>query len=108
MDTPTLLAGAGGLLLGAWKAFLSDRSARVGLATLQGAGMMLLGAAVMIAAVMGPLPQHPTVAFVAVMVVLGVGLILTVTGLILSRLDRSRRFRYRAGSIPRQKGTRHG
>ena len=55
--------------------------------------MVLTGVGVMIIALLGSLPQHPTPGAVAVVAMTGVGLILAVAGAVLSRLGRSRRLR---------------
>ena len=51
--------------------------------------MAVIGVGVMIAALLGPPPQHPTVGAVAVLAMIGVGLILLATRPTLSRLGRS-------------------
>ena len=51
--------------------------------------MVLTGVGVMILALVGPLPQHPTPGAVALVAMTGAGLILAVAGAVLSRLGRS-------------------
>jgi hypothetical protein len=86
VDISSLLFGAAFALLGVGRLALADWDSRIGPVALQGAGMVLSGVGVMIIALLGPLPEHPTVGAVAVVAMAGVGLVLAVAGAALSRL----------------------
>lgn len=104
MDTSSLLLGAAFAVLGAGRLALAGRDSRVCLVTLPAIGAVVTGAGLMIIALLGPLPQHPTVGAVAVVAMMGVGLILLIARPILSRLGRWRWFRYHAGNIFQEEG----
>lgn len=90
MDTSSLLLGAAFALLGVGRLALADRGSWVCLASLQAIGAVLTGGGLMIIGLSGPLPQHPTVGAVAVVAMMGVGLILLIARPILSWLGRLR------------------